>query len=281
MAFRDNSTLITSAHVIDVVANNLNDTYVGTAGADTFVIANGDVGDDTLLGFENNDSLITHKKIYDGNNDGYISFGPNGVLDVDRTSSKFAGNDQLQLVSGGNDLLLLRYLGVKEGASDFVYADASTRDQLLGSFSAATGVSQTSDSSITQTYKFESNVSNDNFNAGTGSTAILFDNALGLNLGKDTITDFGDDDLLVFTSKIYDSNGNQIITFGGNKVLDLSGSNGPQDTDPATGPGGQLKIVDPNNTTIDYLGEKTINDVTYYYYGHHSTDLAPTGVHIV
>ena len=278
MAFGNNSTLIKSANVINVAADGgVGDVHVGTAAADAFVIATGDVGDDTLFGFESNDSLITYKKIYDGNGDGYIAFGENGVLDVDRTSSKFAGNDQLQLVSSGGDLTLLRFLGTK-GDGAFAYADASTRDQLLGSFSAATGVSTLSDASITQAVKFESTVGNDTFKAGDTSVAILFDNALGLNLGADTITGFGNDDLLVFTSKIYDSQFNNTITFGGNKVLDLSGANGPLNTDPNGGPGGQLKIVDPTNTQIVYLGEKTLsNDVTYYYYGHTGTDLTPVG----
>lgn len=275
MAFRSNSTLITGANVIGIAANDANDVYNGTDGADAFVFADGNVGDDTLIGFSSIDTIITGKKIFDGNNDGYILFGDNQTLDIDRFGGGESrkGNDNITVLGTGEDLVSeVRYLGNKDGG--FVYADSSTRDDLLGRFTS--GFQSTnggSDSSITQNVKIDNDVADNTFNMGSTSVALLTDNALGLNFGGDTINGFGDDDLLVFTSQLYNKNdggtgdGANILTFGKNLVLDLSGDEGPLASDPNTGPGGQIDLNDPNQVTIHYLGEKTIADTTYYYYG--------------
>lgn len=279
MAFRDNSTLITTAATIDVVANgNISDTYDGDGGAKAFVIADGVVGDDTLINFGADDSIITGKKIFDGNGDGYIAFGDNGVLDVDRTSSKNAGEDQISVAGSGNDRVLeVRYLGTKTG--NFVYADSGTRDALLGHF--ASGFSSTAgggDVSVAaQKTHIDNDVGDNTFNFGTSSVALLTDNALGLNFGGDTINGLGTDDLLIFTSKLYDSDGSGIVTFGKNAVLDLSGAGGPSSSDPSTGPGGQFDVNEPNKVAVYYLGDKVIDGTVYYYYGAGGT-VAPEGV---
>lgn len=288
MAFRSNSTLITTASKIDVVANNSSDVYSGVATSEegvvtdratAFVIADGAVGDDQLQNFGSDDSIITGKAIYDGNKDGYISFGPNNILDVDRTSSRNPGEDQISVGGTGGDLVTtIRYLGTKD--EGFAYADALTRDQLLGHFTK--GFTNESggtagDSSVTQSLRIDNNVGTDTFNFGSTSVALLTDNALGLNFGGDTINGFGSDDLLIFTSKLYDSDGSGVVTFGGNLVLDLSGAGGPSSSDPSTGPGGQFDLNAPNRTAVTFLGEKTIGDATYYYYGTASA-ATPDGV---
>lgn len=269
MAFRDNSVLIRTAGSVNIEADGGNgDIYSGAGGATAFVIADGDIGKDNIEQFGADDSLITGKKIFDGNGDGYISFGPNGVLDVDRTSSKNAGNDQLFISGTGNDRVLeVRYLGTKGG--NFVYADAGTRDALFGKFSSGFTSTNTTggDSSITQTTRIDNDVADTTFDFSKGSVALLTDNALGLNFGGDTINGMGSDDLLIFTAKLYDSDGDKIVTFGGNKVLDLSGATGPLSTDPSTGPGGQFDVNEPNRTAVYYLGEKSIDGTMYYYYG--------------
>ncbi|MBD8680073.1 hypothetical protein [Sphingomonas sp. CFBP 13720] len=260
MAFRDNSVLISTASSIDVAANNIANVFDAGAGATAFVIADGNVGDDTFLNFGNDDSIITGKKIFDGNNDGYIQFGGNGVLDVDRTSSKNAGNDQLQLVGSGDDgITEIRYLGTKGG--QYVYADSSTRRNLIdqhGEFTVREGT-----------------VGDDTIDASAGATLILHDNALGLNLGGDTINGFGADDLLVSTQLLFDSQKNNTVTFGKNLVLDTSGANGPQSSDPVTGPGGQIDMNAPNHVSIVYLGSNDIDGVSYYYYGTAGSDFDP------
>jgi len=280
MAFAANSTLITSAERIDITANGTSgDTYQsaveGRNAATAYVIADGDVGDDAIVGFSSNDTIITGKAIYDGNKDGYISFGDNGVLDVDRTSSKNAGNDQISVLGSGNDrVLTIRYLGSKDGG--FAYGDAGVRDNLLGHFSSGSdnshGTTTAGDSVVGGfAYKYDSQVTSENFDFGKGASVLLIDNATGLNFGSDFIKDFGSDDLLVTTSKLYDSNGSNIVTFGGNKVLDLSGSTGPSSSDPAGGPGGQVDTTDTSYQgkyeAVGFLGQQTIDGTTYYYYG--------------
>ncbi|VWX50837.1 hypothetical protein [Novosphingobium sp. 9U] len=282
MAFRDNSVVITSAHVINVEANGEDgDVYSGTDAADAFVIADGAVGDDLLQFFDSNDSIITHKAIFDGNNDGYIAFGPGAQLDVDRFGSGDSrkGDDNLSVLGTGNERVTeIRYLGFKPdevGTKNYVYADSNTRDALLGRFDKGfqDDVTTGADSSITQNLKIDNDVSSNTFNFGTNSVALLTDNALGVNFGSDTIDGFGDDDLLVFTSLIHNRNDTgtgdsaNTVTFGKNLVLDLSGAEGPLNSDPTTGPGGQFDLNAPNQVSIHYLGEKLIGDTTYYYYG--------------
>lgn len=261
MAFRDNSALITTAATVNVAANGTDDVYSEAAsGATAFVIAAGNVGDDTFLGFGSDDSLITSRKIFDGNNDGYIQFGANGVLDVDRTHARRPGEDQLVLVgSGDNSITEIRYLGSKNG--QFVYADAATRRNLIDELAGFTVV--------------EGSVADNVLSGASGATAFLYDNALGLNLGGDVINMFGKDDLLVTTAKLFDRTGNDIVTFGDNLVLDLSGAGGPNASDPATGPGGQLDVNEPDRTKVSFLGEGEIDGVTYYYYGTAASDFTP------
>ncbi|MEH3106952.1 MAG: hypothetical protein PGN09_06580 [Sphingomonas fennica] len=290
MALGPNNTLITSANRIDIEANGISgETHLGTAGADAFVIANGTVGDDAIVGFSNNDTIITYKKIFDGNNDGYIDFGPNSVLDVDRFGSgdARAGEDQISVAGAGNErVLTVRYLGTKEGA--FAYGAANVRDGLLGHFDRgfvdSNGTTGGDISTAAYTNKIDNDVGTNNFSAlfTSGSTVLLTDNATGLNFGGDTITGFGADDLLVFTSKLYDSDNSGIVTFGGNKVLDLSGSTGPSSSDPAGGPGGQLDAGAARATSgVTYLGEKNIDGVNYYYYGTANTTFNAAAVGVV
>ncbi|MBD8679046.1 hypothetical protein [Sphingomonas sp. CFBP 13720] len=259
MAFRNNDTLIQTANTQVVAANGGDDVYVAT-GATAFVIAAGAVGDDSFIGFDSNDSLINTVKIFDGNNDGFIQFGPNGVLDIDRTTRNNPGNDQLQLVGPESDIVEIRYLGAKGG--QHVYADSATLKNLWTEFGAAR---------VT-----EGTVGNDTINFGASSKVLLVDNALGLNLGGDTLTGFGNDDLLVTTSQLFDRTGNEIVTFGQNQVLDVSGAEGPKSSDPTTGPGGQLDFNAPNLQDVHYLGTNVINGVEYFYYGTAGSTFDPT-----
>ncbi len=270
MAFRDNSTLITTAGKVVLALNGDSDVYSGAGGSHAFIMNEGALGDDQLQNFGSDDSIINYKKIYDGNGDGYISFGPNNVLDVDRTSSKNAGEDQITVGGTGSDFVTtIRYLGTKDGG--YAYADALTRDQLLGHFTKGfdnTAGGTAGDSSVAaQALHIDNDVGDNTFDFGKTSVALLTDNKLGLNFGGDVINGFGKDDLLVFTSKLYDSNNSGVVTFGKNLVLDLSGAGGPSSSDPSTGPGGQFDLNQPNKTAVTYLGEKTIGDATYYYYG--------------
>lgn len=237
-------TLITSANSVDMAANGTADVIVGTSGADAYIVADGAVGDDTIQTFGKNDTLLTTKKIFDSNNDGIISFGSNGVLDVDRTSGFNPGEDQLTL-GGLNPEKGLRYLGTKDGY--FVYATATVKPK--GSI--------------------EGTVNDDALVGTANADKFFYDTALGLDLGSDTITNFGHDDRLITTVALYDSNSDGFINFGVNGVLDLPGSTGPSAGDPSNHLGGQLDVFDTDGNDVVGLffdGSTTVNGVTYYYY---------------
>jgi len=249
MPFSSNSTLITAAYTVDLLANGSADLIAGHDGeSDVFVVADGLVGDDTIDNFERIDSLVTHKKIFDGNNDGYIVFGANGVLDVDRYGSgnSKAGADQLTLTGS---TAVLRYLGTKDG-SDFVYADAAVRLDLLAAHSNT----------------IEGTVGNDSFDASQARNIYLYDTALGINLGGDTITGFGCGDYIVTTHQIYDGNGDGVINWGYNDVLDLAAGEGaPSVTGPDTNPGGQIDFAgEVSSLTLDHT--EVSGTSTYYFY---------------
>lgn len=253
-----NATLVTSGvPLTDVAAAPGRIVFGNAASVDHFYIDNSGAamsGDYDIVGFGKNDTVLSSKKIFDGNNDGIIAFGENAVLDTERFGGgdRRRGDTQVNMSSeSGEPLLALRFLGTKDGL--FAYADASVR---LAGFT-------------------EGFVSDDIFDVSTGAFNLFFDNALGLNLGADTILGLGADDTLTFTSQIFDRTGEDIITFGANGVLDVSGNNGPLATDPADSdtttadagdhPGGQIAF--DNVTSIAYLGSYDVAGVTYYEYG--------------
>lgn len=255
--FRDNSTLITSATKVDILLNNSADVYNGSAGATAFVFKEGNAGDDTLNGFSSNDSILNYKQIFDGNGDGFIQFGANGELDIDRTSRKNAGNDQIQVSGDNGPVTELRYLGSKGGTGDnglHVYANSATLKNLwISEFGGRANV-------------MENKVGNETYDFAGANKTLLIDNALGLNMGQDVLTNFGAGDKIVTTAKLFDNTTNNVVGFGKNFVLDVSGSMGPQSTDPKMGPGGQIDISSPDVTKIKYAGSEVHGGVTYYIY---------------
>jgi hypothetical protein len=112
-------------------------------------------------------------------------------------------------------------------------------------------------------------VSDDVFDASSGSMTFFYDNALGLNLGFDKINGFGADDRIVTTRQIFDGDDDRSIGFGSNKVLDLSGEGGPKASDGYRHPGGQIDLngVGHDMVSVDFLYQETVGGVTYYYYG--------------
>lgn len=247
-----NTNLITTATGFDIAFNTTNDTYDANAidptgnQAVAFVFGNGTTADDTLENFDKNDSIINYKAIFDGNGDGIISFGPNGVLDIDRagSGSKNAGEAQVTVSRSSGDVLELRSLGTKDGTA-YVYADASTR--LAG--------------------MIEGTVGNNTFDASTGARTYLYDTGLGLNLGGDTITGFGADDRIVTTTKIHNGpDAGAIITFGANGVLDLPGDTNGVKGDVGPAQGGQIDLG-AGVSGLALLNTVVGDGVTYYYYG--------------
>lgn len=239
MALGDNTQLITTAATVNVAANGTNDPVANTSGATAFSFTGGS-GDDQVESFGKNDTILNYQKIFDGNGDGIIDFGPNGILDISRTTAKNAGADQITLQ--GMESKQLRYLGSKEGY--FVYADASVK---LKGFTEGT-------------------VNNDSFDASTGAKKYFYDTALGLNLGGDTITNFGTDDRIVTTTKLHNGpDAGALITYGKNQVLDLSGETDGIKGDVGPSHGGQIDIVGTNHLAL--LDSQTVNGVHYYFYG--------------
>lgn len=193
MVQESKQALIKTAHQIDIVANNKVDTYYGSDVNTAFVVATGDVGDDIIKYFGRDDSLITNKKIFDGNEDGIIGFGKNGLLDIDRINSRKAGNDQLSLSYGDAKIGALRYLGEMNG--QHAYADAQTKMNFVEHFGMG----------------MESVIGDETFSGDRG--AILFDNALGLNLGNDMIEEFGTSLKIVTTFALGSKEINSLVSY--------------------------------------------------------------------
>ncbi|PAX06337.1 hypothetical protein CKY28_17820 [Sphingomonas lenta] len=254
MPLGDNSSLYTTSERVDIAFNNSNDeydTFDYSALAVSFYFGNGTTADDSLVNFGKNDTVVNFKQIFDGNGDGIVAFGGNGVLDIDRTGSggNRAGEAQITVNSGDADILALRYLGSKggdpNGNGGHVYADASTR---LAGFTEGT-------------------VSNDNFNAATGNFTYFYDTALGLNLGGDTITGFGAGDRIVTTTRIHNGpDAGALITFGANGVLDLPGEMDGVKGDIGPAQGGQIDFGGSVSSLV-LLNTVAGDGVTYYYYG--------------
>ncbi|MEG3166335.1 hypothetical protein U1701_17235 [Sphingomonas sp. PB2P19] len=260
------------------------DVLAGTAGANAYYFDNtrggASVGDKLFENFGLNDSLLAGSEIFDGNNDGYIVLGANARLDVERSSATKGGTAQFNMINeSGESIYAMRELGSKGGAGAngaFVYADAATRVDLYNSLNSSNQL--TPDHSALNEFLYSGATANviegtvgDNTLTGTsGSDYFLFDTALGLNLGRDTISNFGAGDVIVTTSEIWNQNTNGEITYGTNRVLDLPGSNGGVYSDPSQNPGGQIvfgSAGSPTPSSLTILGEQVIEGHTYYYYG--------------
>lgn len=183
----------------DTVLDDLN--QVGTAGDDTlYGSADADVilataGDDTIIRFGADDVLAVQGALRDGNGDGVITYGRNGILDV---TGRDGRGDTISFIDGP---AALRFLGT-DGAGKSYYAEADVRPG--GAREGAIG--------------------NDAF-AGdrpdTKANLFFFDTALDLDWGFDTIRNFGAKDMIVTTSALRDDDGDGVIGFGADRRLDL------------------------------------------------------------
>lgn len=170
--------------------------------------------------------IVTTVALSDGNGDGIIGFGKDGTLNT------ASGDITMPGVSA------VRFLG-EVGKGQFVYANAAIRPD-----GAQEGRVQSSDI-----------LTGD---AGDKVADIFFfDTALDIALGADRIVRFGARDIMVVTEAIADGNGDGIIGFGSDKILDLPGT------------GSTLSIIDVANkpvSTIEYDGSIERDGVTYYVY---------------
>jgi hypothetical protein len=250
MVFGNNNNLFTSGNRVDVVNNGTNDSYDLLEGrANQIVIGAGNTGNDVFLNFGSRSTLISHTKLFEG----FETFGSNITIDLDRDDEVSSRGDSIALPDLASSEL--RFLGSKTGDDMFVYADAATLRQLSTMFSSATVV--------------DSKVSNEKFNAAKGSYVFLFDTALGLNLGSDTISHFGGDDRLVTTSEIHngrDADPSDRINFGKNKLLDLPGELPNSVGDVGASHGGQVSLPGIGGLYL-VATEIGLNGAAYYIYG--------------
>jgi hypothetical protein len=183
------------------------------------------------IAFATNDLFITNRALYDGNKDGIITFGANGVLDIDRTK-RSAGTDTVEIIGATG----LRSLGSKDG--QFFYADDAVRP----------------------TGAIEGTVGNDALKGTANTDTFFFDNALGVGLGHDTINGFSASDRIVTTGALTDSNHDGVIAVGADGAFQL----------PHAGDGiSEVSLFDAAGSAIAALnfdGTSTIDGVTYYIY---------------
>ncbi|KQM71710.1 VWA domain-containing protein [Sphingomonas sp. Leaf20] len=209
----------------------------GTAGPDQYRLPENASNNALVAQFGRNDSLVLDTALADSNRDGIITFGRNGALDLEGPDAG-GGTVELAGIDGRDGL---RSLGSRGG--EFFYADATVRPKGA----------------------VEGSVGNDLLRGTSKADEFFFDTALGLGLGPDKIINFGVGDRIVTTSAIYDANGDNLIGFGGDRLLDLPDADGG-----AGGGGGTLAVFGTSGRTITqlaFVNSIVDGDVTYYYYG--------------
>ncbi|WP_052134766.1 M10 family metallopeptidase C-terminal domain-containing protein [Sphingomonas sp. 37zxx] len=209
------------------------DLLIGGEGADLFMVDPiGDSGFDTIADFDSRDVLAVTRAINDGNGDGIITFGDDGILNLERRG------DRIAFENFDGDVGL-RFLGTQNGM--FYYADASVRpDAKRGQ------------------RVIEGTVNDDVLVLNSSMTDIVFIDGANAapGTGKDRVTGFNSNDLIVLTEAINDGNGDGIITTGRDNVF-------------ALGNGDTLMITGTNNRaikSIEFDGSFEVNGVTYYVY---------------
>ncbi len=213
-------------------SSSASQTLTGTSGNDMFFfdIAKNS-GTDTIKNFSHEDVLATTAKLFDGNGDGIIKFAANS-LSLDAPKS-----DDYAVIEG---VSALRLMGT-DAAGRYIYADASVRPQ---------GAE-------------EGTLANDKLSGdSTEKTAsqFFFDTALGRDLGHDTLSNFGDKDVLVTTVALPDD-GTGHVKLGAKGILDL-GSNAGVDLGDVTIGG----LKGASVSTLEFDGAVSHDGTTYYVY---------------
>ncbi len=213
-------------------SSSASQTLTGTSGNDMFFfdIAKNS-GTDTIKNFSHEDVLATTAKLFDGNGDGIIKFAANS-LSLDAPKS-----DDYAVIEG---VSALRLMGT-DAAGRYIYADASVRPQ---------GAE-------------EGTLANDKLSGdSTEKTAsqFFFDTAVGRDLGHDTLSNFGNKDVLVTTAALPDD-GTGHVKLGAKGVLDL-GSNAGVDLGDVTIGG----LKGASVSTLEFDGAVSHDGTTYYVY---------------
>lgn len=206
-------------------------------------IETGDSGRDTIREFGRGDILVLDQALFDRNEDGIITFGRKG-LNLDGPG--FVDSDTITFIDGPRGATGLRVLG-DDGLGHYAYADARTRP--LDAIEGKLLVSDTLTGTTGQSDKF------------------FYDNALDVNWGNDTIQNFGTNDYLVTTNKMFDLDNDGRIKFGQDRNLDLTGF---ANEDPGQSSAyGSIAFTNEKGKAITslYLVDETVHEgVTYYAY---------------
>jgi hypothetical protein len=231
-------TAIGRAGAVDLSAST-NQTVTGPSHHNTFFV---DIaarsGRDTIQNFGSDDILVTTRAIRDGNGDGLIQFGADRILELDVNGDRIGfSNPQI------DDL---RYLGATSQGLH-VYADADVRPNRA----------------------IEGTVGNDRMGGDRGdarSNAFFFDTALDINLGADTVGNFGARDILVTTTKLEDVGGR--VVMGANGLLQLPGGEGGALDGYFAGEGGSVRLagVTGQPVALEYDGVRVKDGVSYFVY---------------
>ncbi len=213
-------------------SSSASQTLTGTSGNDMFFfdIAKNS-GTDTIKNFSHEDVLATTAKLFDGNGDGIIKFAANS-LSLDAPKS-----DDYAVIEG---VSALRLMGT-DAAGRYIYADASVRPQ---------GAE-------------EGTLANDKLSGdSTEKTAsqFFFDTALGRDLGHDTLSNFGNKEVLVTTVALPDD-GTGHVKLGAKGVLDLGSNAGVDLGDVAIG-----GLKGASVSTLEFDGAVSHDGTTYYVY---------------
>jgi hypothetical protein len=155
----------------------------------------------TIKGFDKGDALVLDAPLYDGNGDGIVKFGKNGVLDLNGPDD---GGDMLAFADAGIGKIGLVMVGTTEvnGVTKYIYARADSSEA-----EKADALAQV----------------NDEGTVGGDETFVVTDNEAG-------IKSFDNAESLLVDAPLPDGNGDGVITLGGNGILDLDGADAGEDT---------------------------------------------------
>jgi VCBS repeat-containing protein len=222
------SRLLKRAGTLDGSAST-DDILTGATFANTFYFdRDAQSGNDRIVNFGKNDVLVTKGALYDSNGDGIINYQRSKLV-VDTPQGD---KDTITTPGVGS----LRYMGTDEAGLS-VYASAVVRPKST----------------------VESRLGDDVMKGDTidkGKNVFFFDTALGMDLGSDTIINFGAKDLLVTTTALNDGNGDGHIALGAGGRLDMA-------------EGGTVAMSGLRGSeigTLEFDGTMLRDGVTYYVY---------------
>lgn len=215
---------------------------LGTSANEAFFVDNTTNTGTDFLAFGRNDTLFTTAALFDSDGDGIITYGGDKRLDVFEGAT---GLDEIDM--GASARQGVRYLGQSAENGFYVYATAVVKPK--GSIEGTVGA--------------------DALLGTAGSDTFFYDTALGVSLtggvsGTDVIQGFGAGDKLVTTTALQDMDGNGVVKFGLDKILQLPTEVGNDVSS------GNLAIFGEDGGVIRqvyFQGSTTVGTTTYFTYG--------------